>query len=330
MKKIYFLFAALLTLHSLDAAWVLQNGKLKDADCVATMPVEKHYSLGCQYFEAAKYDEAAKQFSIVSTNFPNSNFGSDSFFYLGVCYFELRELDFANEALTNYLRQCSQSKNFETAMAYKFHIANALREGERCRFYGTKQLPKWASGTELAIKIYDEVIQSIPCHDFAAESLYAKGYMLWEQNAWGESIEAFQTLIRRFPKHSLAPQGYLAINRVFIDEAKQEFQNPDLLQLAQINLKRFKQDYPRDENIALAEKDVQMLKELYAEGLYNTACFYEWKNNPGAAVLYYKSAMVRFPETEIAVKCRESIMRLKPCAIDPSLCKLPGRDAKTL
>lgn len=189
-------------------------------------------------------------------------------------------------------------------MAYKFNIANRLKDGAKRRFFNSKRFPKWRCGDSLALKIYDEIIETIPCHDFAAQSLFAKGYMLWQKQDYDESIDAYQCLIRRFPKHELTPMGYIAINRVFLEQCRLEFQNPDLLQLAQINLKRFKQEFPRDENLHIAEEDVQAIKECYADGLYKTGAFYEKTCKPKAALIYYQNAIDQFPDTYVAEKCR--------------------------
>lgn len=295
----------------LHAAWIFENGKLKDAAKVATMASEDHFKAACKAYEAKDWDTAVGHFNIIYTNFPGSTHGAESAFFAGVCYYELDELDFANEAFSNYLKASTQPKYFQPAMEYKFCIANEFRDGARRRPFGTKQLPKWFPAQSLALQIYDEVIQTIPCHEYAARSLWFKGNMLREEGQYQASIEAFQTLIRRFPKHELTPKAFLAINQVYADEAEWEFQNPDLLQLAELNLKRFKQEFPRDEKIAEAEKDVQALKETYAAGLWKTGQFYEWQGQPQAAKIYYNSAIRQFPDTAIAEKCKACLQDVK-------------------
>ncbi len=312
MYKIFLLLTCF-AMASLNGAYVLSNKGLTNARLCATYSCEEHYSRACEAFEKGDYETAQMNFGIVCINFSNCQMGTDSAFFSGVCLYELGELDLANDAFSDYLKRQSSPRYFQETMAFKFCIANDFRCGAKRRFFGTKQLPKWCSANTLCLKIYDEVIQSIPCHEFAAQSLYAKGYMLWLRGEYEDSIDCFQTLIRRFPKHELAPDSYLAINRVYIEQCEWEFQNPDLLQLAEINCRRFKSDYPRDERCALAQDDFQLLKETYACGLYKTGIFYEKQCENNAASIYYKSAIKQFPDTEIAEKCRFRLSQIEAC-----------------
>lgn len=307
MKRITLILALFLSSSFLDAAWVVQGGKLTNASKVATLSCEGHYKIAYDAFEAEDYRLAQTNFSIVALNFPNSPFGADSAFFDGVCCYQLGEYDMANEAFNTYLKASSQPKYFQDAMEYKYLIANSFACGAKRRPFGAKQLPKWLPGESLALQIYDQIIQAIPCHEYAAQSLWTKGNMLWSECAYQESIESFQQLIRRFPKHELTPQAYLAINQVFLTEAQWEFQNPDLLQLAEINLKKFRQEFPRDERVVEAEKDLLALKETYALGLWKTAQFYEWKGETSAASIYYMNAIHQFPETNIAERCQRRL-----------------------
>ncbi len=290
--------------NPVNAAFTITNGRVVDVKEVATLPVEEHYRLGIEAYNACEWQEALHNFRAIVCSYPNASCALDCYFYQGACYFYLDELDFANESLSQYLKMQNNPKYFEETIEYKFYIAERFRCGACKRFFGTKQLPKWASGRSLGLQIYDEVICSLPAHDLAARALYYKGVLLWEDDAFRESIDSFQTLIRRFPKHELAPEAYLAIADVYVEQACCEFQNPDLLALAGINLRKFSRDFPRDERISLVEERVQWMKESFARGLYEIGRFYERKGKPSAAAIYYAKAIKDFPDTEIAEFCK--------------------------
>lgn len=320
MKGIYVCLSSLLLLVSMpgEATFVLQNGTIREAESIATLSAEEHYALAVKAYEEANYLEAAKQFSIISLNFPSSSLGKEGLFFLGISQYNNGDYEFANESFSNYLKCQSQPKHFEEAIGYKFTIAEAFRNGAKRHFFGTKQLPKWATGDTLALKIYDEVICSLPCHEYACQSLYAKAYMLWQSQEWRESVDTYQMLIRRFPKHEYAPLAYLNINRVYLEQCLCEFQNPDLLALAQINTRKFARDFPKDERVSEAENDIRGIKEVYARGLYETGQFYERTSSPKASVIYYQCAIDQFPDTHIAELCRKRLSVLNPTAEAPS------------
>jgi outer membrane protein assembly factor BamD (BamD/ComL family) len=163
--------------------------------------------------------------------------------------------------------------------------------------------------------IYDEVVAAMPSHELAALSYYYKGCLLWKMKSYAEAVESYQTLIRRFPKHELVPEAYLYITKVYLDQSRREFQNSDLLAFAEVNLKKFKSEFPRDEHVEIAEREVARIKEVYACGLYDTAYFYERIGKPQASVIYYENAILQFPTTHVAQASRSRLSRLAPGAL---------------
>lgn len=292
------------------ATYYVRNGGLINADVAASESVECHFQYGVDAFEKNDWTEATRQFTIVICSYPGSSYAKDSYYYLGVAHFYQQDYEFANTELTNYLKAHSHPSFFEEAIEYKFHIAEAFRCGARRRLFSHRRCPKWATGRTLALCIYDEVIAALPSSELAARALYSKGSLLRAIGEYRESVDAYQTLVRRFPKHELAPESYLAINQVYIEQVEYEWHNPDLLALAQVNVRKFKEEFPKEERIILAEEDILCIKELYAKGLYDTGLFYERVCKPRASVIYYRSAIEQYPETEVAGFCRSRLFYL--------------------
>lgn len=316
MKRTFFPFAAgaligaLTFLPPLQAAYTFKDGKLIDAALTPTMPLEGHYQAGLEAYQACNWREAARHFGIAAVNFPLSPYGQEAAFYQGVANYHLGEYDLADEAFTLYLQGKSTPRLFEETIAYKFLIAEQFRHGAKRRLLGTKQLPKWAPADGHAIKIYEEIIAAVPCHEYAVQSLYSKGLLHWTRREFSQAVESFQMIIRRFPKHEYAPECYLLINRVYLDQCRSEFQNPDMLAFAEINTRRFAQSFPREPRLAQAEEDVLCIKEVYAQGFYDTGLFYERIGRPQAAALYYRHAVIQFPETQTGELSRQRLWGL--------------------
>lgn len=295
---------------NLNAAYTLKKGRLVSVEEVARYSAQEHFAMACTAMDAHDWKEASRQFHVIVTNFPTTSYGQESLYFLGICYYHLKEFDFANESFTNYLKAQSNPRYFQETVDYKFAIASRFAEGAKRRPFGTKKLPKWACGKAMALQIFDEVVAAVPSHDIAAQALIAKGSLLWALRDYRPAVEAFQMVIRRFPKHELAPESYLYISRVFVAQSKIEFQNPDILAFAEINLRKFKQEFPREERICEAELNVQTIKEIYARGLYNTGQFYERTCKPKASIIYYRNAIHQFPDTSVAELCRSRLSLL--------------------
>lgn len=309
LKIFVFILAFCAVATSSHAGYTISNGKLINSKHAPTLPVKEHYDLGMQAFEKKEWEEAARQFFIVSHSFPNSTYAGDAYYYLGLAEFHLEEFDYANNAFTQYLKTKNNPKYFQEAIQYKYAIAESLNGGSRRRFFGTKKMPKWASGKSLALQIYDEVIASLPCHDLAAKALYSKGNLLWDQREYKRAVESYQMIIKRFPKHELAPESYVTISKIYLEQSAVEFQNPDVLEFAQINMRRFGHDFPKEPRLNEVEKDVLSMKEIYAKGLYDTGMFYERVGKPRASIIYFQNAIKQFPDTQIAVLSKQRLAK---------------------
>lgn len=294
------------------AAYTIKDGSFINTDELAIYPVEVHYNMGVDAMEKDDWDEASRQFRIVSNSFPNSSYAPDALFYLGAADYNIAEYDSANEAFSKYLKSQANPKFFLEAIDYKFAIAEQFKYGAKRRFFGSKHLPKWATGRSLAVEIYDEIISAMPCNEIAAKALYSKGCLQLQLKDYRQSIESFQSVTKRFPKHELAPECYRMITKVYLEQCQYEFQNPDILAFAQINLRRFKHDFQREERLTEAEQDVLRIKEVYARGLYDTGQFYERIQQPQASVIYYHNAIKQFPDTYVAELCKQRLYRLNP------------------
>jgi tetratricopeptide (TPR) repeat protein len=243
--------------------------------------------------------------------FPSSPFVQEAVFYLGVGYFHLQDYEVANKHFSNYLKKQTTPRHFEEAIQYKFSIAEQFQGGAKKHVLGMEAMPKWLPAREDAIAIFDEVVSALPHHDLGAKALYGKAELLVKEEDFKAAVETYQTLIRRFPKNSLAVDSYLGIAEVYFTQCRAEYPDLDFLDLAEINLRKFKQDFPGDARVATAEKIVADMKEVYAGTLYETGQFFERTKKAKASLLYYKKVISQYPDTKIAVLAKERMNALK-------------------
>lgn len=325
MKRWCLLFLIPLTVlvapQRAEAAWLYKDNKFVEVEERASLPPEGHYALGIKAWNCQDWEQASYQFRVVITNYPAFvSRNTELLFYSGAAYFYRGELDMAEDEFAWYLRASCSPEFLEETMEYKLAIADQFRSGAKRRFFGSKRLPKWVCGKSHALKIYDEIVSTLPCHDLAALALFSKGCLLCEIKDFSCSIEAYQMLIRRFPLHELAPESYLAIMQTYLQQAHCEYQNSDILALGEIVLRKFKEDFPNEERIAAAEDDMAQIEEVYAYGLYETAVFYERRCKPQASALYYASTIRMFPDTVMADNARQrlcSLLKCHPCVCIP-------------
>lgn len=309
MKKCHFLFFLILLLSN---EIPLNAAKRKSFSCEeeAKTYLYVHFNQGAHFFNNEKWKEASNEFEKVIYFFPDSVEASEASYYLGMCYFEREELDFANAEFTAYIKSSLHPEYFEDALKYKYCIAQKLGSGCKRRPFKYRYFPKLMEGLTLALEIYDEIISTVPNHDLAVWSLFAKAELLQRMQEYRNSIDAYQLLIRRFPQHELAPESYFKIAQAYYQMSRCDSQNPDVLGLAELNYRKFSEDFPRDERLESAEIYTQTIKEVLAGGLCNVGQFYARTGHPEAAAIYYQSAIEQFPDTKVAKLCACRINQL--------------------
>ncbi len=287
--------------------YTLKDGKLVERKQVATKSAPEHHSTLLDFYQSKDWAKLEKEATVVIKNFSPSPFARDAVYFLGVAYFHQEDYEMSNYQLTDYLTSQSTPKYFEEAIQYKFEIAEKFRQGARAHIMGFKSMPKWIPAHSQAISIYDEVISALPHHDLAAHSLYGKALVHGKNEDWRSSIESYQTLIRRFPKHPLAIESFIGIGDVYLQQSESEFPDPDLLDLAELNLRKFRSAFPREEKVAVAETTYSKMRDEYALSLFETARFYERTKKLGAAKIYYSKIMSNYPTSYVSVKSQERL-----------------------
>ena len=272
--------------------------------------VHDFYSAAQTAQQEKNWSEVIKNSKLVVTHYSDSAFAPDALFLLATAYFETGEYELANERFTEYLKKQTSPETFEQAIRYKFEIARRFEDGARMHLMGWQYLPKWISAKDFAIDIYDEVIATLPRHELASEALYRKASLLYELEDFKPAIEAYQALIRRFPKHHRAPESYIGIAQVYLKQCETEFKDPDFLDLAQINLGKFEEDFPTEERLHEAKAMLLSMKEKYAGELFETGQFYERTKKAQAAALYYHNIKTRYPETNAAKQAEKRLQSL--------------------
>jgi outer membrane protein assembly factor BamD (BamD/ComL family) len=302
MNRFLFAFAALFLFSSLSA---LEEEELTWDD-EAPSVLEYHTYLQ-EAIEDQDWWAVIDYADIISYNFPQSPFAEEVSFIIGEAYFKMNQLELANEAFTAYLKHVISPKRFEEAVQYKFAIAEQFRQGAKKPLFGSHKLPKVLSAKEDAIQIYDDVITTLPHHEIAVQALLGKAQLQAELEDYKPSLETLDLLIRRFPKHDSAAQGYLEKSHVYLMECKERSLDPALLDLADVNLSKFRLAFPREQRIGEVEKELSQMKEIFAQNLFDTGKFFEKTKKIPASIIYYNKVIAKYPLTKAAENAKAKL-----------------------
>jgi outer membrane protein assembly factor BamD (BamD/ComL family) len=280
---------------------------------------QESYSKVMAAYQKKQWKELLLQCEAFAKAYDTSDFLGDIRYYEGLAYFYLGDYDLANQKISSYLEHYASEKFFEEAFTYKFSIAQKFEEGERLHMFGVKAMPRLVGAGDEIIAIYDEIIKTLPRHELAAKSLFRKGALLFQERSYKESVEVFQTLVRRFPKHPLTPDAYVEIAKIYLEQSRSHFADADLIDLSEINLRAFFHAFPQDRRLSEVQDILLSLRERYAKDIWDTASFFRRTKKMPAAVLYYRKLLQQFPESTYAKSVPEELTKLKKTKLAPEV-----------
>lgn len=292
--------------------YTVKEGKLVPTQKLGLLSPQEHYSLILNAAEKEDWKEVQKQALIVIENFPNTHFHQEAFFYLGSAYFHQKEYELASKQISIYLKKHSALQHFQEAIDLKFQIAEQFKDGAKKHLMGWDALPKWLPASSEALKLYEEVISALPNDHIAAKALYGKASIEMLDEEFEKAIESYTSLIRRFPQHPLTPEAYVQIGKIYLTECQEKYPDTNFLDLAQINLRKFEQEFSTDERVEAARKMVEEMKEVYANSFYEIAQFFERTKKTNASLIYYTKIIKHYPNTKSAELSQHRLNVLRP------------------
>lgn len=250
--------------------------------------------------------------NLISYNFSTTPFAKESSYLMGEAYFKLGLFESSNECFTAYLNHVSSPKHFEEAIEYKYNIAELFAGGTKKHLFSSPKMPAWVPAREDSLEIFDEVIAALPHSEFAINSLLSKSRVQTYFEDFKPGIETLDVLIRRFPKHELAAEAYLEKNKIYLLECQAQNLDPDILDLAALNLRKFRLAFPRDLRLKEAETVYGEMQEIFAGSLFETGNFFERTHKTPASIIYYHKVISKYPDTDAAKISREKLEILEP------------------
>lgn len=302
------LFLSFLLFSILEAKYSPELKKWTASQHPPQFSAEKHFAFAEQLLNEHKWKEAQAHLIPIVEYFPEFAHYNNSVYYLAYCYYIQADLDLSNRYLSQYLGLKGDLPFFEKALQLKFQIAEMYRTNRHRHLFARKWLPTLFGSKDAAMAIYDEVIASLSNKEIAIQALFQKGIILKKRKEFEESVEVFKTLARRYEVHELAEQSFLQISEVYLARSLHESQNPDLLDLAQLNFVAFQKAFPSSPLRDQVLGNVLAMKEEFAKSLYATARFYQRKTKHQAARIYFDELLTKFPDTEVAKNCREKVL----------------------
>ncbi|KPK32515.1 MAG: hypothetical protein AMS24_04060 [Chlamydiae bacterium SM23_39] len=278
---------------------------------VLSADLQESYTEILTSLEQKNWKNVIDKSNLFLKDYKKSIFSEELYYYLGISNYHLNNLEKANINLSKYLTKKFSPKYYQEAFSYKFKIAKRYYKKDKKHLFGWKIMPKIISCNDDALKIFDEIIFALPYSELALKSFFYKGLLLFKIKEYDESINSFQELITKFPKSNYALESFLKISKIYLKKADPKHLDPNILSLANINLKKMEQAFPKEERLNVIRKDIQKIKEIFSKALFEIGNFYERTKKLDACKIYYKKIINTFPDTKTAKLAKRKLSKLK-------------------
>jgi outer membrane protein assembly factor BamD len=210
-----------------------------------------------------KYEDAAKEFQLVITSFPESELFDDVI-----------------------------TKQYELGDLYYARGQANLEKGWWKRF---KRKP-----FEKAIAVYTMVIDNQPFTDAAAEAQYKVGLCRYTLEDYVEAAFEYRRVVEDYAKSGWVDEAKYGLAMCYYESSlpAEYDQGPSLLAVKAID--EFKEQFPGDHRIPELDAKRVEARSVVAEQRLQTAQFYERRRKFKAAAIYYEVVADEFSDTPAA------------------------------
>jgi outer membrane protein assembly factor BamD (BamD/ComL family) len=277
---------------------------------------------------------------------PGSDIAAEAFFQRGVIETQRHEFEEAFNCLDIVAKNFPDFDRFGEVIELQFRLASDVKNGARPYLWGV--IP-WFKNPVIGIDFFERVNRNAPYGKHAPQALFDKGNLALDNDHTDEALEAFDRLITDYPESKLVPESWLALARTHEAEITGHAVNTETpsknatrddsatttrtvtghewdqgaTKEALYNYNEFIHHYKefarrdpafdKDGKLAaLAVHNAARMREILARNRYDLGLFYfEHRNNPRAAALFFNEAINAAPESGVAREARKRIAEIR-------------------
>jgi len=263
-----------------------------------------------RYEQEENWPKAARRFRLCEENFPESPFAVESLFRLGTCLEKMeRPLDafYAyQKILDNYPRQ----GDLETILGRQFAIGEFyLNQRRDYLLYTTR--PGLASAAE----IFRQIVRTATFSDYSPRAQFNLAQALQAQGKYDEAELEYDLVKQNYPDSPSMPDALYQLGLCAQERALGSAYDNYEVKRATDAFREFVRRFPQAPQVPQAKELIKDLLGVEAEKSYSIGRYYERKDCPEGARIYYREVVDKFPGTSYASRAQERLDGLKEAPV---------------
>ena len=294
---------------SASAGWVWspQTGWIGPTGAVKDTPEEQLlYAAG--FFERHEFDRARKEFQKLLRAYKESREAAEAQYFLGRCREEDRDYYKAFQDYRKTIKNYPSTKRFDEILEREYQLGNYFLSGKKRKFLGIAAL---LPARDKAVEIFQAIVDDGPFSQYGELAQYKLGLAHLALQDYEAAVSAFEQVLSRYPNSPLIDDARFQIAQASLKGTFSPGYDQSPTDLAIRELEAFVREYPESKLVDEATKRLVELKERRAQHEFLVAQFYERRNHPASALVYYGAIVEHFPKSALAPKAAERMQVLQ-------------------
>ncbi len=327
---LFLLFAASPVLHAATEHGAPESGETskrkKDTDRI-TQPLTSSSEAAALLKQAIQDEQsgntaqAIKGYRYIVKNYIFAQEAPQAQFLLAKLFKKQGRLQRSFDAFQALITRYPEAKQFDESIAEQINIANCYMEKRNQAF-----LNVLISNFEIAQHMYEKILASAPFGRYAPIVQFNLGLTYERQGRVQDAVQAYQTLIDKYPNSSVVSNAQYQIAYVYMRVGlSKNSQDLSALSQAQDYFQDYTLQYGNNEHATQVRKNLKDIDERESINIYNIARYYDHDRNYQAAYTYYNEVIRRQPSSPQAVLAKTRIEAIRSAVGDDELRTGPDK-----
>lgn len=261
-----------------------------------------------------EFRQAAKQFQVAASNWPDSAMQQDALFMQGEAHFFANEYVLANRAYEILINKYSGTSKLDLVESRRFEIAqywlDLARSDAGLKFNDASRPVRDLSGQ--ARRILHRIRLDDPTGKLADDATLALANAFYEAKQYADAADAYEDLRRTFPGSTHQYHAHLFELRARLAAYRgPSYDGTDLHKAEQL-MKTILKQFPDkiDEHRESLAKEATSIRDMLAERDWSLGEYYEKRGENRAAGFYYSQVAKKFSDSKYAGDAKQRVASL--------------------
>lgn len=230
---------------------------------------------------------------------------AEAYYQRGIIYHKRSQFEKAYDSFQELIQHHPEYHRYGEVVERQYAVASAIKNGERPYLWGW--IP-WFTDSSRGLRYFEGVNRNAPYGPNAVRALLDKGMLALELDKRADAIDAFERIISNYPDSGFVPDAYLSLALAYErDVAGADWDQGSTRNALDIYTD-FVQLYPAHPRAGEAVEAARRMRTTLAQNRLNIGLFYyEHRNNPRAAAIFFNEAINAAPDSEPAVEARKHL-----------------------